>query len=428
MEAYALAKDLKAEDLNALGGAFAYGLIGDLDFFGFHDLEADFVAGLIASAGEEGDLGIMTAQQWAGALGTLMADDIAGLSDGLPATALNAMEGRNFWWLPPATAAALFETTVLEVDQASGQSLTGNLESVGDDVIGMLGAADHDFFSQIQGNLGEIFRSIDFSSLNLATSALSGNDIGAMLAAMGNALGDQDDEAVAAAVAHLSVDDFGDWTGAVAIEVIDNLGLERVKEATHFESIIGSFRSGEVGFLGQDLTDVIGALDFELHGRLLNGFSEGALKILTRNQIVGYQNTADLWELVNSTGPEGVVNVAEDRLDAILTAVGRDEFGRFDTDTFGALTGRLSGDILGGYAEEFQSAVLDTMGANRFGSGGVDFGGVSSGQTSFVNLADNAATEIVGGRENFSSLVLDGSLLLSEGALEFFGGPLFEVE
>ena len=99
----------------------------------------------------------------------------------------------------------------------------------------------------------------------------------------------------------------------------------------------------------------------------------------------------------------------EGRIDAILTAVGRDDLAMFDADTFGALTGRLSETILSGYADEFQGAILDTMVANRFGSGGVHFGEVSGGPTSFVSLADAAPTEIVEGREKFSSLVLDGA-------------------
>ena len=428
VEADGSAKGLMSEDLNALGGSFAYGLTGDLDFFGFHKLEAGFVRDLLALAGEEGDLGVLTAEQWTGALGALEADDISGLSDVLLGIALNGMEGRDFWLLPSANGAALFETTVLEVDQSLGQSLAGNLESVGDDVVAMLGAVDHGFFLEIQGNLGEIFRSIDFLSLNLETSTMSGGDIGAMLAAMGNALGNQDGDAVSAAITHLGAGDFAEWTGAVASEVIDSLGLESLKEVPQFEIIIGSFRSGEVGLLGPDLVNVIGALDFELHGGLLGGFSEGALKILTRNQIIGYQNTSDLWELVNSAGPEGVMSVPEERLDAILTSVGRDEFAMFDVDTFGALSGRLSEDILGGYADEFQGVILDTLGANRFGSGGVHFGEVSSGSTSFVSLADTAGREIVDGRENFSSLVLDGSSLSQEGALEFFEGALFGIE
>ena len=370
----------------------------------------------------------MTAEQWSGALGTLEADDIYGLSDGLVGAALNGMEGRDFLLLPPGDAAVLFETTVLEVDQSLGQSLAGNLEAIGDDVLNVLGAVDHGFFLEIQGNLGEIFGSIDFLSLNLETSALSGGDIGATLAAMGAALGEQDGAAISAAVAHMGVGDFGEWTGAVALEVIDSLSLKTVQELAQFESIIGSLGSGEVGLWGQDVANVVEALDFEQHGNLLGGFSEGALNILTRDELIGFEDTADLSGLVNSAGAEGIGNVTEDRLDGILTAVGRAEFGMFDADIFGALTGTLSEVILGGYADDLQGAILDRIGADRLGSGGVDFGEISGGPTSFVFLADAAETEIVDGQENFSSLALDGAFFLQEGALEFFRGALFEVE
>ena len=189
VEAYDQARVLAPEDLSALGGAFAYDLVGDLDFFGFRELEADLVSGLLTLAGGEGDLGVLTPEQWAGVLGALEVDGISELSDDLLGAALNGMVSRDFLLLSPGDTAAFFETTVLEIDQSLGQSLTGNLETVGDDVLSMLGAVDHDYFLEIQAQLGEIFRFIDFLSLDSDTSALSGDDIGAMLAAMGNALG-----------------------------------------------------------------------------------------------------------------------------------------------------------------------------------------------------------------------------------------------
>ena len=68
MEAYNLAEDLRPEDLDILGGAFAYGVVKNLDFFGFHELAPDLVAALLALAEDEGDLSVMIAEQWAGAL------------------------------------------------------------------------------------------------------------------------------------------------------------------------------------------------------------------------------------------------------------------------------------------------------------------------------------------------------------------------
>ena len=208
----------------------------------------------------------------------------------------------------------MFESTVLKVDEGSGQSFADRLNVYGDDVLSMLGVADHDFFFVIGNKMDDIFASIDFQGLDLETSAASGDDIGAMMASMGDALGDQESEAVSAAVGHMSVGDFGEWTGEVALQVIESLGLERVQELAQFESIIGSFAPDQVGFLGQDLINIIGALDFESYGNLLGGFSEGALNSLTQDELIGFGGTGDLVELVNSAGAGGIVGTGQSRL------------------------------------------------------------------------------------------------------------------
>ena len=322
--------------------------------------------------------------------------------------------------LPPAAAAALFEATVLKVEDGSGQSFADRLMQYGDDVLGMLGAVDHDFFFVNRDKMADIFASIDFRTLNLETSSATGDDIGVMLESMGDKLGDQDSEAVFAAIGHMGVGDFGEWTGEAAFEVIESLGLERVQELAQFESIIGSFIPDQVGFLGQDLTNIIGALDFRLHGNLLGGFSEGALNTLTRDKLIGFGGTGELVGLVNSAGAEGIVGMADDLMDAIFTGVERNEFGMFDADTFGALTGVLADQILSEYPDEFQDAILAAMEANLFGSGGVSFAEIRGAFTAFEPLADAIDTVEVDGKKTLSSLLVDGSSSLQEGAVAFF--------
>ena len=417
LEAFGLAKDLGPGDLD---GIFAYDLIQDLDFFGFHELGADIVGILLSSAEGAGDLGVIRAEQWAGVLGALETNNISDLSDALLDDALNAMQDRDFLLLPPAAAAALFEATVLKVEDGLGLSFADRLTVYGDDVLGMLGAADHDFFFANRDKMGDIFESIDFQTLDLETSAASGDDIGVMLEAMGDKLGDQDSEAVSAAIGHMGVGDFGEWTGEAALEVIESLGLERVQELAQYESIIGSFKPDQVGFLGQDLTNIIGALDFRSHENLLGGFAEGALNTLTRDQLIGFGGTGKLVGLVNSAGAEGIVGMADDLMDAIFTGVERNEVGMFDADTFGSLTGVLAEATLSGYPEDFQDAILEAMEANLFGSGGVSFAGIRGAFTAFGPLADAIDTVEVDGEETYSSLLVDGSSSLQEGAVEFF--------
>ena len=431
LAAFDLAKDLTAEDLEVLGVGLAYDLLTDLDFFGFHQMEAASVRQLLELTREIReliDLSFMTAGQWAGVLGSLETQDILGLSDDLLVTALDAMQGRDFLMLPPDNAAALFQVTVLEFDENMDQSLADNLEAYGEDTVELLSATNHDFFFEIGDKMDQIFESVDFSTLNLVASALSSDDVRVMVAAMGEALGDQDREMISAAISLMDVSDFGDWTGEVALQVIDSLGLEQVLGLEQLEGVIGSIESDRVGLLGQDLDDIIEGVDFEMHSDLLREFSEGALNTLTTDVLIGFGNVEDLLGLANSAGAEGIAGMAVNHLDAVLTRVGSEQFGRFDADTFGALTGVLPGDILGGYGDGFQDAILNTLGVNLFESGGVDFDQMSAGDTFFDLLADTVGTEIVNGQETFSSLLVDGDSSLTEGALDFFTGGLFEGE
>ena len=97
LDAFGLAKDLGPADLDVI---LAYDLIQDLDFFGFHELGADFVGILLSSAEDAGDLGVLKAEQWAGVLGALETNKISDLSDTLLDDALNAMQGRDFYCCP----------------------------------------------------------------------------------------------------------------------------------------------------------------------------------------------------------------------------------------------------------------------------------------------------------------------------------------
>ena len=230
LAAFDLTVDLAPEDLEIFGPGFAYDVLEDLDYFGFLQLGGDFVVqllGLTRETRELRHLGFMTATQWAGVLGSMERDQILGLSDDLVDTALNAMDGRNFLLLSPNSAAGLYQATVLEIDPSGGQSLSSNLERFGEDAIGLLSAADHDFYFEIGDQMGDIFGSIDFLSLDLETSPVSSDDIGAMMAAADDALGDQGGVKISAAISLMDVGDFEDWTADVALEVIDTLGWSK---------------------------------------------------------------------------------------------------------------------------------------------------------------------------------------------------------
>ena len=428
LAAYGLVRDLTPEDLEFLGAGVAYDVLDGLDFFGFHQSGTEIVSQLLESTREireVRDLSFMTASQWAGTIGTLKRVEIVGLDGDLLVTALDTMQGRDFLMLPPESAAALFETTVLKFDENAGQSLADNLVVYGDDALDMLSASDHGFFFTIGNVIDEIFGSINFMTLNLEASSASGDDIGTMMAAMGDALRDQGSEKVSAAIAHMGVGDFGGWTSGVAVEVVSVLGLEQVLGLDQLEGIVGSFDPESVALLGQDLDEVIAALDFTTHSDLLGGFSESALNTLTTLELVGFESLADLLGLVNSAGTEGIVGVTSDHLDAVLTRIGSNRFHLLDADTFAALTAVVPADILGGHSDAFQGAILSTLGVNLFGSGALDFGEMRATVTTFDLLADAVGTELENGQKTYFSLLVDGSSSLDEGALVLFEGRLF---
>ena len=149
-------------------------------------------------------------------------------------------------------------------------------------------------------------------------------------------------------------------------------------------------------------------------------FRKGRSTLLTRDKLIGFGGTGELVGLVNSAGAEGIVGMADDLMDAIFTGVERNEFGMFDADTFGALTGVLADQILSEYPDEFQDAILAAMEANLFGSGGVSFAEIRGAFTAFEPLADAIDTVEVDGKKTLSSLLVDGSSSLQEGAVAFF--------
>ena len=117
--------------------------------------------------------------------------------------------------------------------------------------------------------------------------------------------------------------------------------------------------------------------------------------------------------------------MAVDLMDAIFMGVDRSEFGMFNADTFGSLTGALAEDIINGYPGGFQDAILEAMEANLFGSGGVNFDEISGAFTAFESLAEVIDTVLVDDKETFASLSVDGSSPLQGGAMEFFRAGLF---
>ena len=247
VEAYNQIFGLSPEDLEALGSDFAHDLIDDLDFFAFYDLDSAVVEDLLHSAEQAGDV-LLGGEQWEGILGSLDQEGIFGLSEGLQDSAYDALEGQGFLLLPPDNAEAFFESTFLGEDI----DFSAKPAELGDDAYNLLGAADHDYYLEIGDQIDEIFGSIDFSTLDFETSALAGDDIGALIAAAGDGLQDIGGDDIFGAIGLLDITDFH-WEGDVAFDGIELVGLDQLIGSDQAEGIFGSFNLENSDLLGDTL-------------------------------------------------------------------------------------------------------------------------------------------------------------------------------
>ena len=398
IEAFTTAQGLSLSDLDDLGNDFAHDLIGDLDFFALQDLDSAFVDDLLGSAASAGDLDL-TASQWGGVIGALDIENILGLNDELTSAAFGALDGDDFSLLPPDEAEALFQASILGFDSDLGESFGDSLSSFGDDVHNLLGATDHEFFAEIKEHMDEIFSSLDFDTLDLYQSALSGDDLGAIIANLGDQLSDTETDQLLGGIGLLTNDDFGDWSGDVGLDVIDVLGgVNEILELDQLEGIIGSFESGDVSALGEDIGSIIENLDFESHGGLLSDFSFGALDTVGAASL-GDLDLSDLVGLTNSTGGDDIFNLEGDSLFALAdTLLAGGDLDMVDANALGGVFAGLDFDAISDVLDDVADAalVLDTLGANLFDSGGLDFDVIATGTSKtyevVADLADIAET------------------------------------
>ena len=381
-------------DLDDLGNDFAHDLIGDLDFFALQDLDSAFVDDLLGSAASAGDLDL-SGSQWGGVIGALDIENILGLTDELTSAAFGALDGDDFSLLPPDEAEALFQATILGFDSDLGESFGDSLSSFGDDVHNLLGATDHEFFAEIKEHMDEIFSSLDFDTLDLDQSALSGDDLGAIIANLGDQLSDTDTDQLLGGIGLLTNDDFGDWSGGVGLDVIDVLGgVNEILELDQLEGIIGSFESGDVSALGEGLFEVIGAVDFEEGAALLGDFSFGALAAVGADSL-GDLDLSDLVGLTNSTGGDDIFNLEGDNLFALAdTLLAGGDLDMVDADALGGVFAGLDFDAISDVLDDVADAAsaLAAVGADLFGSDGAGFDDIAGGDTVYDLLADIAET------------------------------------
>ena len=408
-----------------------HGLAQDLDYFGAQQLGGEYIAGIIGTLGEDG-LPDWGGDEYAGvinALSTLEHDpsgappgELAALAD----NALGALEGHQFGLLSPEAAAALFESTVLDFDP--GQSIGDSIAATGDDAFDIVGAFDLATLQQFGDHVDDIFSSIDFEGFDPTQSSVDGGDITNIIAVIADDLGGQNSDHLLSALDHVGVGDFGEaWDGEIFVQFVDSVGgLDQVQDLDVFEGMISSFNVDEVDLVADQLGDIVANVDWEGVDLDLGNFALGTFNNFTPGD-VGGTDLDDLIGLVNAAS-ENIVGVAEDNLDAVVTSAGVEGIADIDVAALSGISAGLSVETLVGYADELQNSILDTLGADLFGSDGAGFGDITGGDTAFDQIAELFETAVVGGVEVFTSLVSDGGADLEEGALDFFAIELFPAE
>ena len=193
-------------------------------------------------------------------------------------------------------------------------------------------------------------------------------------------------EGILDAVHLMGNSDMGNWGGGAAFDVFSTIGLDQALGLDQLEGIVGNFDPEQIQQLGGDLGDLLGNLDFQGNGEVLQDFSFGTLGVLSPAEFeaLGGQQLADL---ANTTGGEGIVGLETDQILNIVGNVQAGAFGDFDPSVVGGLFAGLDHDQIGGFDDETMGAALEAAGANLLGGLG-DFDSIASAGTAFDHLAE----------------------------------------
>lgn len=207
----------------------------------------------------------------------------------------------------------------------------------------------------------------------------------------------------------------GAWEPGTAFDVFSAVGFEQALGLDQLEGIVGNFAAEQIQQLGENLGGLLGGLDFQNNGAVLQGFSFDTLGVLTPEdfQGLGVQQLADL---ANTTGGDGIVGLDAGQIGAILGNIELDSFGEFDPSVVGGMFAGLDQDQIGEFNHEMLEAALEAAGANLLGGLG-DFDGIAGTATDFDELANLAGFG--------TALEQDGSFVIQDGVFDFFSGNLF---
>lgn len=342
-----------------------------------------------------------------GIFGSLDHESLAALSPGQIMGAIGGLNSSDFQGWDPSAAFNVFEN--INFDESKGMEHMG----------GLVGAMGPYQFQNIEGDkLVGLFDSFAFGGpgFDLVTSGMDPADIAGMIAAMdGQNMAELGAAGIISALQHLDDKAMGAWEGGAAFDVFNTIGFEDALGLDQLEGIVGNFDAEHIQQLGDNLGGLLGSLDFQNNGEVLQDFSFDTLGILTPEDFKDL-DPQQLANLANTTGGDGIIGLDADQISTIVGNIQDEFFGDFDPSVVGGMFAGLDHDQIVGFDHETMEAALEAAGANLLGGLG-DFNAIAGANTTFNELA-----ELAGFAE---ALEHDGNFVIFDGAVEFFGGNLF---
>ena len=356
---------------------------------------------------EDFDSNVLGGDNLGGIFGALDYESFAGLDDEQILDAIGIMEAKDFGAWDPAAAYNVFDNI------AFGQVV--EFEYL-DALVGAMGLEQ--FEDLDDEKLVDLITTFAFGGpdFDLTASALDGADIAGLIGSLdGDHLGELGGDGILEAIQHLEDKDLTAWAGATAFDVFSTIGFDQALDLDQLEGIVGNFAADHIEQLGDQLNDLLGALDFQNNADILGEFSFGALSILDSEDLQGL-GVQYIIDLTNATGGDEIIGLGAEQLEIIVGNIQADFFAEFDPSVVGGIFAGLDHDQIGGFDFEILEAALEATGANLLGGLG-DFDSIAGVNTAFDELANLAGFG--------EGLEQDGSFVIEDEALNFFSGNLF---
>jgi len=397
---------LRLDEFEGQIGGFL-GAMGPENFDKIEDGQLVDMFGRIDFLAEDFDPTVLGGEDLGGIFGALDHGSFADMGKDQIMGAIGGLGAKDFKDWDPGAAFNVFDN--IDFEQAVGMEHMG----------GLVGAMGPNEFHNIEGDqLLGLFDSFAFggAEFDLGTSGMDRDDIAGMMGAMDlDHMSELGSEGMIGALQHLDDKAMGAWDGGTAFNVFNSFGFEEALDIDQLEGIVANFAPEQILEMGENLGGLLGGLDFQNNGELLQGFSFDTLGVLSPEEFESL-GLGQLADLANTVGGDGLVGLNPDQVHTMVESIKADGFDDFDPSVVGGMFAGLDHEQIGDFDHDAMEAALEAAGADLLGGLG-DFDGISGANTAFDELANLADFD--------AALGQDGDSVIQEGAVGIFGGDLF---